>query len=58
MEKIEQYDVILLKDGRIGTAVEIFGNQDLFDVDVGSSPQDWDNFTVEREDIIKVIHDK
>ena len=58
MEKIEQYDVVLLKDGQIGTAVEIYGDQDLFDVDVGSSTKDWDNFTVKREDIVRVIHDR
>ena len=41
MEKIKQYDTVLLKDGRRAAVVEIYGNQDVFDVDVGSSPKDW-----------------
>lgn len=56
MERIEQYDHVVLKDGREGCAVEVFGDQELFFVDVGSSPKDWDNITVKREDIVKVIH--
>jgi hypothetical protein len=55
MEKIEQYDIVLLKDGREGCAVEILGDQDLFLVDIGSSPEDWDNIDVKREEIEKVL---
>nr|DAI19549.1 MAG TPA: protein of unknown function (DUF4926) [Caudoviricetes sp.] len=57
METIKQYDAVLLKDGRRGSVVEIYGDQDVFDVDVGSSPKDWDNITVKRDDIEKVIHE-
>ena len=57
MEKIKQYDTVLLKDGRRAAVVEVYGDQDIFDVDVGSSPKDWDTITVKRDDIEKVIHD-
>ena len=57
MEIIKQYDAVLLKDGRRGAFVAVYGDQDIFDVDVGSSPKDWDNITVKRDDIEKVIHE-
>lgn len=57
MEKIKQYDTVLLKDGRRAAVVEIYGNQDVFDVDVGSSPKDWDTTTVKRDEIEKIIND-
>ncbi|KXK66954.1 hypothetical protein [Christensenella minuta] len=57
MEKIKQYDAVLLKDGRRAAVVEIYGNQDVFDVDVGSSPKDWDTITVKRDEIEKIIND-
>lgn len=56
MERIEQYDEVILRDGRQGCAVEILGDQNLFLVDVGSSPKDWENITVRREDIVGVKH--
>lgn len=43
--KIEQYDTVRLKDGRIGTAVEVFGDDEIL-VDGGCSPQDWDIISV------------
>lgn len=52
MRKIKQYQDVILKDGREGCVVEILGDQELFLVDVGSSPKDWDNITVKREDIV------
>lgn len=54
METINQYDRVLLKDGREGTAVEVLGDQEAFLVDVGSSPKDWDNIYVKRDGILKV----
>lgn len=56
IEIIHQYDLIILKDGREGCVVEVYGDQDVFDVDIGSSPADWDNITVKRQDIEKVVH--
>ena len=48
---IKQYDKVELKDGRIATVVEIFG-EDTFIVDVGSDPEDWDTISVTRADVI------
>jgi len=55
MEIIKQYDSVLLKDGRIGCAVEILGDQDKFIVDIGSSPEDWETIEVGRDEIEKII---
>lgn len=55
LEPIEQHDHILLKDGREGDVVEVYGDQDVFDVDIGSSPADRDNISVKRDDIESVI---
>lgn len=52
MREIQLYEHIQLKDGREGSVVEIFGDQEVFLVDIGSSPADWDNIQVYREDII------
>ncbi len=56
MGEIQQYDKVLLKDGRKGIVVEILGEQDLFITDVGTSPEDWETIEVKSEDINKVIH--
>lgn len=53
--KINQYDEIVLKDGRQGTVVEMLGDNDLFLVDVGSSPKDWANIEVSYDEIKKVV---
>lgn len=55
MSDIKLFDLVVLKDGREGAVVEILGDQEIFEVDVGSSPEDWETITVKREDIIKVI---
>jgi len=52
---IKMFDHVILKDGREGAVVEILGDQDIFEVDIGSSPEDWETITVKREDIAKVI---
>lgn len=56
MEIIKQFDGVLLKDGREGCVVEIYGNQDKFDIDIGSSPADWETIYVCRDDIEKVTY--
>ena len=50
---MKQYDVVKLKDGRIGTVVEIFDTVCI--VDVGSSPADWETIDVDKKDIEGVI---
>jgi len=52
--KIEQYDTVLLKDGREAAIVEKFSDTD-FLVDVGSGPEDWDTIDITIDDIEKVI---
>ena len=54
---IQQFDTVLLKDGRRAAVVEVYGEQDVFDVDVGSSVKDWDTITVQRSDIVKVLEE-
>jgi len=45
----KQYDVIKLKDGRVGTIVEMLGPD--YIVDVGSSPEDWETVLVIADEI-------
>lgn len=52
--KINQYDMVLLKDGREAAIVEKWSETD-FEADVGSSPKDWDTITISIDDIEKVI---
>lgn len=52
---IKQYDSVRLTDGREGAVVEILGDQDIFIVDVGSSPEDWETIEVKREEIEKIL---
>lgn len=53
---INQYDRVLLKDGRTGCVVEINKESNIFDIDIGSSPKDWETlFFVSLDDIDKVI---
>lgn len=54
-ETIKQFDEVLLTDGRQGAVVEVLGDQDVFEVDVGSSPKDWETITVKRSQIEKVL---
>ena len=56
MERIEQYDHVVLIDGREGCVVEILGDQDIFLVDIGSSPEDWENIDVKRDEMVYVVH--
>lgn len=52
--KIEQYDTVLLKDGRTASIVEVFSDT-VFLADVGSSPKDWDTIDVTSDMIERVI---
>ena len=40
MAKYQQYESVLLKDGRIATIVEVYEPGD-YDADIGDSPEDW-----------------
>lgn len=52
--KIEQYDTVLLKNGKEACIVEVFSDTD-FLADIGDSPADWDTIDVKLEDIEKII---
>lgn len=52
--KIEQYDTILLKDGREASVVEKFSDT-AFLADVGSSPEDWETISITLDMIDRVI---
>jgi len=55
MDAIEEFERVLLKDGQIGSVMEVLGDQDKFIVDIGSSPADWETIYVSREDIVRVF---
>lgn len=40
MAKYQQFESVLLKDGRIATIAEVY-EPGTYDVDIGSSPEDW-----------------
>ena len=40
MAKYQQYESVLLKDGRIATIVEVY-EPGAYDADIGDSPEDW-----------------
>ena len=50
MAKYQQYDNVLLKDGRLAALVEVF-EPDTYIADVGSSPKDWDTIDITEKDI-------
>ena len=53
--KNEQYDKIELKDGRTASVVEIFGEGEVYLVDVDLPDNEWDTIDVKPEDIVQVI---
>lgn len=50
MRKYNQFDSVILKDGRVAAIVDFIG--DHYIVDVGSSPEDWDTIEVQGDDIV------
>jgi hypothetical protein len=55
MRKYNQFDSIILKDGRVAAIVDFIG--DYYIVDVGSSPEDWDTIEVREEEIVGIEDD-
>ena len=54
--KIEEFDTVLLRDGRVGSVMEVLGEQEAFIIDVGSSTKDWETlYDVKSEDIVEVL---
>lgn len=52
--KIEEFDTVLLKDGRRASIVEKFSDT-VFLADIGSSPADWETIDVTLDMIERVI---
>lgn len=53
--KIEQYDRILLKDGRTASVVEILEEGSAYLVDVDLPGPDWDTVEIRQSDILTNI---
>lgn len=51
---VNQYDEVVLKDGRRAAIIEKFSETD-FLADVGSGPSDWDTIDVTLDMIERVI---
>lgn len=51
---VQQYDEVLLKDGREAAIVEVFSDRE-FLADVGSSEKDWDTIAISLDDVEKVL---
>ena len=52
--KIEEFDSVLLKDGREASIVEKL-SETAFIADVGSSPRDWETIDITIDDIERVL---
>nr|WP_314278193.1 hypothetical protein [uncultured Peptostreptococcus sp.] len=53
--KIKQYDTVVLKDGREGDVMEIYGDYEVFLVTVGDDEYTWEDIDVKLDDIVEVI---
>ena len=51
MAKYQQFEYVLLKDGRIATIVEVY-EPDTYNADIGDSPEDWAVYGI-RDDIAR-----
>ncbi len=52
--KVDLFDTVLLKDGRVASIIEVFSDRD-FMADVGDSPADWKTIDVTIDDIEKIL---
>ena len=52
---VNQYDEVILKDGRRAAIIEKFSETD-FLADVGDSPADWDTIDITIDDVEKVLN--
>lgn len=52
--KVNQYDTVILKDGREAVIVEAFDGE-AFIADVGTNEKDWETIAIKAEDIEKVV---
>lgn len=54
MLKINEFDRVLLKDGREADIMEVLSKKE-FIGDVGSGPSDWETIDININEIVKVI---
>ena len=52
--EINEFDRVLLKDGREADIMEVLSDED-FIGDVGSGPSDWETIDITIDDIDKVL---
>lgn len=52
--EFKELDDILLKDGRIATVMSIAG-KDLLCVDIGDTPETWDNIFISTDEVVKIL---
>lgn len=58
MAKYQEFDTVLLKDGRIAAIVEVSG-PDAYIADVGHSPRDWNIiWDLTDDDIVRLATQK
>ena len=55
MLKINLYDRIELKDGRTASVVEIFGDGQVYLVDVDLPGPDWETISIKEDDIKDIL---
>lgn len=53
--KINELDTVELKDGTVGTIVNINAPGESYELDIGTSPEDWDTITIGQDQIDRVI---
>lgn len=53
--KINELDTVELKDGTVGTIVNINAPGESYELDIGTSPEDWDTITIRQDQIDRVI---
>ena len=52
--KVDLFDTVLLKDGRVASIIEVFSDRD-FLADIGDSPANWKTIDVTIDDIEKIL---
>ena len=52
---INEYDEVLLKDGRTGTVMSVCAPREEYNIDIGRTSETWDNIFIKHEDIVEVI---
>ncbi|WP_424349251.1 hypothetical protein ACPBEH_11285 [Latilactobacillus sp. 5-91] len=53
--KINELDTVELKDGTVGTIVNINAPGESYELDIGTSPEDWETVTIKHDRIKRVI---